>query len=293
MNTIQCLNCHATTSNGLALCELCQRWASAALEFLPVYFANIARWRPGRAGARPVPSSRVLYDGDVRGQDRVSRALDEAGSALSTWARALADDRGIVAPDGDSEADQAAALCRWFSGHLTSIATLEWCGEFLRDVGHWEATLRELTEQVAPGWYAGACRRCEVPTHVVPGLTWVTCGGCGATTYARDHLPVIIQEARAWVDTPRKIAGALVALLDDETDVERLWERIRRWGRPESVVTNKRTGEVQRVIPAGPLHQFSVRKQDDDGDEVGPRHFRLGDVLDQLERETRTLKRAG
>jgi hypothetical protein len=69
---IDCKHCGATTSNGLALCELSQMAAAKSLEFLPVYFRNLARWRPGRAGSRPVPGSRVLYDGV------------EAGRALAT-----------------------------------------------------------------------------------------------------------------------------------------------------------------------------------------------------------------
>jgi hypothetical protein len=90
---IKCLHCGAETSNGLALCDLCQRAAVINLEFLPVYFRNLARWRPGRAGSRPVPGSRVLYDGEVRGDgtgDRISDRLDETANGLIGWARMLA-----------------------------------------------------------------------------------------------------------------------------------------------------------------------------------------------------------
>ena len=93
-----CDHCHATTTNGLALCELCQRHAHLVLEYLPVYFVNLARWRPGRAGSRPVPGSRVLYDGTIRASgDRIQDALDEAGNALTTFGQMLAARRGIEA----------------------------------------------------------------------------------------------------------------------------------------------------------------------------------------------------
>jgi hypothetical protein len=292
---IRCLNCDAETSNGLALCELCQRFASTVFDALPIYFRNLARWKPGRAGSRPVPGSRVLYDGVIRGDetgDRISDRLDEAANALTTWARALVKDRphfprpltfadAVLVEDPspevaesltDDPAMTAAGLCAAFAHHLTSIATLEWCGEFVRDLTRHEAVLRGLTESAVPGWYAGACRqvagfdelgaaeRCGVSTYVVPGLTWVTCGGCGATTSARDHLEVILAEARDWVDRPKLIAGALVALLDGEQSVDRLYDRIRKW---ESL------GWLE-----------SIRKLDEEGDETGPKRYRLGDVLD-------------
>ena len=173
---------------------------------------------------------------------------------------------------------------------ITAILNL--CGEFC-DLHEIEETLRKVAEQVVPGWYAGACETCQASTYVVPGLTWVTCRTCGTTTPVSDRLPIILAEARPWVGTPRKIAEALVAMLDEESDVERLWERIRRWGRAESTIRDRRTGKVKRVIPAGPLHGLSVRRIDSDGDEVGARHFRLGDVVDLLKRDTRSLTRAG
>lgn len=261
---IRCLNCHAETGNGLALCALCQRLAESVLEYLPLYFRNLARWRPGRAGARPVPGSRVLWSGEgERGIDRVTTALDEAGNALSTWARALADERphmaDLLAADG-AEAEAVAHLCQTFAAHLPSMATTAWCGEFLRDLTGHEGRLRALTEQVAPGWYAGGCKRCGSGTYVVPGLTWVTCGGCGATTYARDHLETILEEARGWVARPKALAEAVVALVDSEQSVPRLHDRIRFWS------------------SRGWLEGH--RRLDVDGDEVGPRRYRLGDVLD-------------
>lgn len=266
---IHCLHCGAETSNGLALCDLCRRKASADLDFIPVYFQNLARWRPGRAGARPVPGSRVLYDGEVRaGNDRISNALDETGADLVGWARKLQDDRGVEPPQGDGEAAQTVAVCALLSEHLTSISTLDWAGDFVVALGRIEGWLSNLTDRYVPGWYAGGCRQCGCGTYVVPGLTWVTCGGCGATTYARDHLGVILAEAREWIAPPMRIAEAAVALLDTELSVPRLHKRISKWGERE------RIGVVRRL--------------DADGDPVGPKRYRLGEVLDLLASEGAT-----
>ncbi|MGZ4530744.1 MAG: hypothetical protein ACXVXP_00160 [Mycobacteriaceae bacterium] len=296
---MSCYHCGASVDNGLALCDLCQRKARAIFDVLPIYFRNLARWRPGRAGARPVPGSRVLYDGETRGDqtgDRISDRLDEAANALTTWARQLADarpylgrllDRLALAKREEriDEAQMVAWLCKGFDRYLTSVATIDWCGEFLRDLDHHETVLRGLTETSVPGWYAGGCKRCDSGTYVVPGLTWVTCGGCGVTTYARDHLEMILDEARPWVAAPKAIAQAIVALLDTEASVPRLHERMKKWAQREKITAIYRT---ERSIT------FVV-----EGDEVVPRwaevaagrpRYQLGEVLDLLFREGATRR---
>lgn len=262
------IHCGAETTNGLALCELCQRKAKTDLEFLPVYFRNLARWRPGGAGSRSVPSSCEPRSANTSG-DRVGKAMDAAGNDLTTWARALVDDRPQLARLHDrliaadiEEHEVMAWLCRGFDRYLPSIAMLDWCGQFVADIAEHEETLQKLTLDVVPGWYAGSCRRCEAATYVVPGLTWVTCGGCGVTTFARDHVETILTEARGWIAPPKALAGAIVAMLDSELSVERLHERIRQWSFRERV--------------------SAVRRLDSDGDEVGAKRYRLGEVLDVL-----------
>lgn len=260
---MNCKSCDATTTNGLALCESCRIAAAVIFEFVPVYFRNLARWRPGRAGSRTVPSSREPRDPSTSiTADPVMQALNTAGADMTTWAKRLNTDRGVTVPEQGDEAATVAALCRLFTEHLTSIATLEWCGEFLQSMSNHEMVLRQLTERVAPGWYAGGCKQCGYATHVIPDLTWVTCGSCGATTYARDHLDTIMDEARGWVARPRPMAEVLVALVDTELSVVRLYERIKKWEQREKI-----TG---------------IRRLDEEGDEVGPKRYRLGDVLDRL-----------
>lgn len=271
MSETICLHCGATTHNGLFLCELCRYKTSDLLASLPVHFRNLARWKPGRAGSRSVPGSRVLYDGEVRDEspDRITRALDETGNEITTWARSLADDRGIQTPDAETEVDAIIATCGWLASHLVSIGTLEWAGEFVKEMSRAERRLSALTLTVVPGWYAGSCHRkiamqtedddglCGTPTFVVPGLTWVTCGACGSTTYARDHLDTIIAEAGDWVARPMRLAEAIVCLVDTELSVPRLHKRISKWGERKQL-------EVLR------------------NDEQAPKQYRFGEVLDLL-----------
>lgn len=270
---MNCLHCTAETS-GLALCQLCTRKVEADLTYLPIYFANLARWsRPARPNGSLGSRGQWLLRRGVSDGNRIGNALDQAGNDLGTYARMLQDDRDVLTPtDADDEATTVRWLCAHLSEHLTSIATTEWAGDFVAAMGYLELGLREITEQVAPGWYAGECRRCTYPTHVVPGLTWVTCGGCGATTYARDHLEQVLTEARGWVARPKPMAEAVVALIDSELSVQRVHDRIRKW---ESL---------------GWLD--SVRALDRDGDPTGPKRYRFGDVLDRLLGENVPASRA-
>jgi len=299
----RCLHCHARTTNGLTLCELCQRKLGTDLEYLPVYFGNLARWRPGKTGARQVPGSRVLYDGTIRESgtgDRISDALDEVLTALTSWARVLTDYRPLPRPHTltdavlsddlaadfaetlvDNPAHAAELLCSGFRGHMASIATLEWCSEIVRIIGRHEERLRRLTETSVPGWYAGSCRRrvtmegglCGASTYVVPGLTWVTCGSCGTTTYARDHLEMILDEARGWVARPKALAEAIVALVDTEQSVPRLYTRIRQWAFQKDLEPVRRT----RRGYAWSEHEGRVVVVTED---AGHARYRMGEVLD-------------
>lgn len=271
MSETTCAHCGATSHNGLVLCELCRYKANDILVSLPVHFRNLARWKPGRAGSRPVPGSRVLFDGDVRPEspDRISRAVDEVGNEITTWARALADDRGIEVPDGETEVDAIVAACVWLAQHLTSIGTLEWAGEFVSGITRSERRLSVLTMTVVPGWYAGTCRRkvamatedhdglCGAELFVVPGLSVVTCGFCSTSTFARDHVDDILNEARGWISTPKRVAEAIVALVDTEASIEDLRKRIAIWGDRNHIATHRpnnyaakryQLGEVLEVI---------------------------------------------
>lgn len=288
---LRCLRCGAEVTNGLALCELCRRKVVTDLEFLPTYFANLSRWRPGRAGGKTVYKSRALWDGDQQGTgDRVRDALDEASNALTTWARVLTDSMPIVRRPVElcnavvlgelehvdiDEAQTARLLCSGFDRNLTTIATKDWAGEFAVALSELEESLRGLTEGVVPGWYAGACGLCGWATHAVPGLTWVTCSTCGATTYVHDRLPIILAEARPWVARPRQIAEAIVALIDSETDSRKMYDRIRQWASRGVLIPVDSWGY-------DPLLGYA---RDYDGSTA--RRYRLGDVLDLREAATR------
>lgn len=292
----QCDNCGAETTNGVALCQACRTWFLDNVELVPVYFRNLARWRPSsaasdrrsaKAESLVVTMARILESGQTRGvrgpsgldatagSDRIGHLLGEVHADLTGWLRALADDRPQLAPVVAriltfSEERTVRLGCALMAKRVDTLTTLPWVRDLVRDVAAVERRLLTVSGKVVPGWYAGACRRCGTPTYVMPGLTWTTCGGCGTASHAADHLEVILTEARGWVARPMRIAEALVALVDTEQSPVGLCKRISKWQ------------ERGRIV--------AVRRIDADGDETGPRRYALGDVLDlvYLEGATRT-----
>lgn len=312
MTTTSCDNCSAETSNGLQLCEICQRKAVTCLEFLPLYFRNLARWTPGRTGSRQVPGSRVLYSGETAPRsldstgDRISDRLNEALNALTAWVTTLGHENdprpwtfaaAVLKQDlpddlVDRPAETFTLLVAALERNLTRLAAREHAGQLVRDLNHHEKRLRALTENYVPGWYAGKCTRrismqtaCGAPTYVVPGLTWVTCRTCGSTTYARDHLDTILDEARGWTARPKALAEAVVALVDTELSVPRLYDRIRQWAH---------VGDIQPIHHTAREHVYDLSLQDFVLQTVntGPARYRLGEVLDLVyaPRAVRTTK---
>jgi hypothetical protein len=270
---VSCDNCGADTTNGLALCQACRAWFLVNAEFIPVYYRNLSRWRPSSAsGIRSVPGSREPHALGSSGTDKIGAVLDETHGDILRLTKELAGDRPqlarVVARISRMEEEAFVHLaCALLVKYVDALTTLPWIRGIVTGISEIETTLREETERAVPGWYAGACKLCQTPTHVVPGLTWVTCQGCGATTHASDHLDTILTEAREWVARPLQIAEAVVALVDAERSVPRLHKRISKWGERGQI-------EVFRQI-------------DGEGDLCGPKRFRFGDVLDSLSEEGR------
>ena len=314
MSELGCFSCGATVTNGLALCDLCQMKVKRVAEYLPIHYRNLARWRPGRAGGRPVPGSRVLYDGTVRGTgtgDRISDALDETYNMLGTRARMLADDRPYVGRLLDrltaarqaetiTEAQAVEWLCRGLTRFLTSISTLDWCGDLVADLTAHDDRLTALSMRYVPGWYAGRCQqlagitddgdvfRCETDIYVMPGLSWVNCGACGATTHAPDHIETVLAEARGWVARPKAIAEAVVALVYTEESVPKLYTRIRQWA------FNGHIEALHHTARGYGWDEASKRMVVVDEDS-GRARYRMGEVLDRVlakDAEAKNAKRA-
>lgn len=267
-----CKWCQAEVTNGLALCELCQRTLATACVNVAAYFADVDRIRPGqrvkvRSAYRSTPPPSL-----EPAPDKISEALDYASAIVWGWCVNLADDRPGV-PDMPASTERR---CAWLEAHVVSIATLEWAGECLREMLDCERLLRRILDRADTGWYAGVCGNeigreyidgeviplaCERHLYGTQGSAWVCCPECGRTWDASSRRDAMIRDARDEHAPVSVIASAVVGLVDGEHSVERLANRIDQW-----VSRGKLQSLGVRVLADGKPHRV----------------YRIGDVFDLL-----------
>jgi len=249
------------------------------LEWTPVHFRNLARLKsPPRLNASlprwEPPSVREAEPVKRRsgGLVQIGNALSLAHADLVGWAQSLREDRPQLADELDAlgsldEPGFVTAFCGLLVDHVSTLLTLPWCGELLAGLTRMERRLGRLSDEWVPGWYAGKCE-CGTACYVEPGVTWVTCPGCGATTAASDHIDVILREAADWCARPKGTAGKpgiaeVVVALTRETSVTTVANRIRNWHKY-----------------GGLMACYAV---DRDGDPIpNAKLYRLGDIIDRL-----------
>lgn len=273
---VNCKNCTAETTNGLALCARCRQTLTVALVNVAAYYADVLRIKPGeRVKVRSAYQS-TPPPGTEPARDVIGEAADAAASMIFTWCRALADDR----PQAGKIPTTTEVRCGWLESHVDSIATLEWAAELLRDARQAERQLQRILDRADTGWYAGVCGN-EIGRETIDGIvypvlcerglygsdrsSWVRCPECGRTWDADSRRAKMISEARMEVAPVSVIARAVVGLVDTESSVQRLANRIDKW------------------VSRGKLHDLGVRVLDG---KKPQRVYRIGDVFDLIEKNT-------
>jgi len=269
---MKCNWCEAEVTNGLELCELCQRTLATSCVNVAAYFADVDRIRPGqrikvRSTYRSTPPPSIEAS-----PDKIAETLDYVASIVWGWCVNLTDDRPSV-PEMPTTTERR---CGWLEAHAASIATLEWAGECLREMLDCERRLRRILDRADTGWYAGVCGNeigreyldgdvfpltCERHLYGTQGSAWVVCPECGRTWDASARRDVMIREARDQHAPVSVIASAVVGLIDGEHSVQRLANRIDQW-----VARKKLTSMGVRVLADGKPHRV----------------YRLGDVFDLM-----------
>jgi hypothetical protein len=275
---VKCLFCSADVTNGLALCERCQRTLTVSLVNVAAFYADALRIQPGervkvRTTYRSTPPPEVAPR-----IDPITATASHVDTVVVGWVRNLEDDR----PNLSRAPGDIVRACGWLETHVTTIATLEWAGEMLGEIMDCERRLQRLIDRSDTGWYAGVCGNeigrevdaygdvvvvdCERNLYGTVGTSWVRCPECGRTWDARQRRDVMIREAREQLAPVSVIARAVVGLLDNEASVQRLANRIDKW------------------VSRGQLPSLGVRVLDD-----GKPHrvYRIGDVFDLLGYDTR------
>jgi hypothetical protein len=104
---------------------------------------------------------------------------------------------------------------------------------------------------------------CDRGLYGTQGVSWIRCPECGSTQGRRDSLrDNLMREARAELAPVSVVARAVVGLLDSETSVQKLANRIDQW------------------IHRGRLFDLGVRVLVPGG--KPQRVYRIGDVFDLL-----------
>lgn len=241
---IRCLNCHAETSNGLALCQRCSHTFTVACVNTAAYFTDVDRIRPGRRVKVHSAYESTPPPGSVPVIDPIGNALDHVAIIVFGWCRNLEDDRpGLTMPSITER------RCGWLESHAVTIATLEWAGECLREMRECERMLRRILDRSDTGRYAGVCGNemgrettadgvqvvaCERHLYVTAGSSWVTCPECGRAWDAESRRDAMLTHARRELAPVRAIARVVVELTD-EPSAERLTRRIEQWVRREQL----------------------------------------------------------
>lgn len=298
----KCTHCHAELTNGLSLCPTCRQTLSVSLVNVAAFHTDVLRIQPGQRvktkstfESTPPPVLDATYD-------PISSATEVVDNMLTSWCRVLMDDR----PQALRPPRHAVGQCGWLEDHIATIATLEWGGELLRDTRQAERKLQAILDRSDTGWYAGKCETalvnervhdgeacvcechngyacsdpdicdlevvmiaavvCERGLYASPGTRWIRCPECGSTHDTEDRRRKMMAEAREQVAPVSVIARIVVGLVDDETSVQRLTNRIDKW------VSRKQ------------LHDLGVRVLDGRPRRV----YLLGDVFDLLNRKVAT-----
>lgn len=269
---MKCLSCGAETTNGLALCERCRDTLTQALVNTSAYYADVDQIQPGqRVKVRSAYQS-TTPPAFTPVRDPISDALDHVATIVFGWCRNLEDDRPVQPMPSTTE-----RRLGWLEGHITSIATLEWAGELLREMLDCERMLRRILDRADTGWYAGICGNevgretteggdvlpvnCERHLYGGSGKAWVRCPECGRTWDSGERRSKMIADARNEHAPVSVIAHATVGLMDGEHSVKRLANRIDQW------VSRKKLQSLGvRVLADGKPHRV----------------YRLGDVFDLL-----------
>lgn len=298
MTTIQCLHCGAETSNGLALCGGCITTATVSLVNIASYHTDALNIQPGeRVKVRSAYQSTPPPALDPR-HDPVSAVCGHVDAIIVGWVRNLEDDRAI-----ETKAHTTTAACAWLEQHLTTIGTLDWAGEFVREMRDCEGRLERLLDRTDTGWYAGRCENvlegerlhdgqtcacachetgacdmpggcgdagvigavlCPRPLYVNRGKGWVRCPECGMTWDAEARRVRLVKQAADELAPVRALARVIVGITDEVSE-ERLTRRIEKW------------------IDRKQLHDYGVRVLDGRPRRV----YRIGDVLKLVTGEVR------
>lgn len=262
MTDLTCQKCTAAT-NGVVLCSRCQHTARRALFNVAAYHADLFTLPAQSFGVRranrvadPTGSAVSL----ASGTDPIEDAADSTKTMLTGWLRRVVDTKPSAFMPNQDTVD---VLAKVLTQQLPHIATLDWAGQFVRELLALELRLRRIVEANKGRWYAGVCGTITDPetgaycTRVLyadPDEDFVRCPVCRTTWPVKDRRQILLEQARDVETNIAVIARAALALLDGEPSAARLEARIQKWadrGKLERRGHVDLDGHVRKVYRVG------------------------------------------
>jgi hypothetical protein len=177
----------------------------------------------GRSAEKPLPFSWEAAD-----------ATDSASNVLITWARHIAEERGIPwmpppSVQGPLCANRACRGCASIAASRRRLHPMSWIARWLREQLDWLRHRREATEafdelhdacrllvrtvdRPPVRWYAGPCDGCTLDLYAMPGAAKVRCRECGTDHDAEARKMWLLECAEDLLAHAALVAKALTAL---------------------------------------------------------------------------------
>lgn len=259
-----CEHCGRPVADTGYVCHTCAAGLRAELlvttdlaEEVETVIARLNRHRPGDGRPQPPDVDRdpppTVLPPQLRGEPRTAlmpRPLPysdhaqqlawAAGNTLVTWARHVAESRGVPLPvprgpghgpvcrachhdDCTTIRERrretgAAAAARWLAGHVGWLRMQPEAGAAFDELHHAAHVVTVLVDSPPPRWYAGPCwadlpaGRCGTELYPPQGVSTVQCPDCGTRHDADQRRVWLLGEARDVLAHAGLIASAMAAL---------------------------------------------------------------------------------
>lgn len=271
-----CKQCERPIHDTAYICAACESALRRDFESVALVageawttIARLSRFdrSPGRSAERPLPFSWEAAD-----------ATWAAANTLTTWARHIADTRGIPLPEpagpmhgpvcraqpchhhtcaritSRSREHPMAAVATWLTRQLGWLRHRPEAAEAFDELTDACRLAVRTVDNPPVRWYAGPCD-CGVDLYAAPSARWVRCRDCGTEHDANARREWLLHLAEDQLARASLVAAALTAL-----------------GLPTKDATVRKWAERGRLIPHGTDHH-------------GRPLYRFGDVL-ALARDT-------
>lgn len=193
---------------------------------------------------------------------------DLAVNAVQTWARHVAESRGIELTAGGSS---VAAVCAWLTVHIDAVRLDEAAGQMHRRLTKLARRLEAAVDRHDPDVFAGRCTATTVTTHVADGTivpeiaecgaelyanldaTVVDCPDCGAEYNIAERYDEMLKQIPDHLGTVRQVAGVLRTQGLDVTV-----DKINGWRARGRIASHGADTNGHILVRVGEVHEFAL-----------------------------------